>query len=213
VLAALSDWARSGVLWDDLVISVWRAWVGLLIGATSGVAVGVLTGRSRVLGSLLVPVLTPVRALPPVSLIPLFIIFVGIDTTGKIAVIAFSVFFPVWTNTHIGASNLPTAYFKAAHSLGLGRLRIMLRIVLPATVPSMLAGIRLGAAVSFIMLYVSELSGASAGIGYRVSVSHLSYQIDLMLASLAVLGALAAATDMMIVLISRWLFPWMERTR
>jgi NitT/TauT family transport system permease protein len=86
------------------------------------------------------------------------------------------------------------------------------KVILPASLPFIFAGIRTGIAIAFIMVFVSELAGASVGIGYSISISHLNYRIDRMIAGLILLGFLGAITDYIFVKLIRRIFPWMEKT-
>lgn len=222
VAHALIGLMRSGVLLSDLQTSVWRLIAGLALGSLLGVAVGLMTGRMNAVAVILTPIIQLIRPLPPVALIPLIIVWFGIGDGAKIISIAFAVFFPVWINTHIGAEQIPRIYLWRARLLSSSRIDTMTRVLLPASLPYLfkrlifhaslpfiVAGVRIGIAFAFIMVFVSELAGASQGLGYRISVAHLSYRIDEMIAALVVLGALGALTDELFTKSIRRLYPWL----
>lgn len=213
VARAFGAWATSGELVRDLSASIWRAYLGLAIGTIVGAVLGLLTGRVHLIREFLFPILDILRPIPPVAVIPLVIVWVGIDSTAKVGAIAASVALNVWIATHIGARDIPPAYFWAARSLGSGAVRTIIYIVAPASVGACLIGIRNGIATAFTLVYVSELAGASQGIGYAISVSHLAYQMDRMIAALAVLGACAAITDMGIARLADRMLPWVGHGR
>lgn len=200
----------SGDLLVDVGTSLWRLLVGLLVGSVTGVMVGLLTGRIKLIEKALSPVIQLLRPLPPVAIIPLIILWLGIGDGAKIFSIAFAVFFPVWVNTHIGAERISKIYLWSANLLLTSSVSTWQRVVVPASMPFIVAGIRIGIALGFIMVFVSELSGASSGIGHRISASFLAYRIDAMLAALIVLGALGAATDQFFVWLAKKTFPWMN---
>lgn len=208
----VSLWAmlRSGTLIADLESSLWRLVIGLSMGVIVGVGVGIATARNRVLSRLLLPAIQFVRPLPPVAIIPLVIVWFGIDDAAKIFSIAFAVFFPVWINTHIGAERIPQIYLWGAKLLRFSYLQRLFCVLLPSALPHIIAGVRNGIAIAFVMIFVSELAGASSGVGYRISVSHLAYRIDEMMAALVVLGVLGAAADYLFMTTARERFPWLR---
>lgn len=210
VAVALLGMVTAGTLFTDLRASVWRLIPGLFIGSAIGVFVGLLTGRIQSLAAALSPIIQMLRPLPPVAIIPLVIVWFGIDDSAKIFSIAFSVFFPVWINTHIGARQIPRAFLWSARLLTPSSVKIFREVIFPAALPFIFAGIRTSTAIAFIMVFVSELVGASSGLGYRISVTHLVYRIDEMIAALIVLGALGAIADQLLVFATHKFFPWLK---
>jgi ABC-type nitrate/sulfonate/bicarbonate transport system permease component len=206
----MREWADSGELWRDATISQRRALIGLAVGATLGLIIGLNTGRIPVLDATLSPVLHLLRPLPPVAAIPLIIVLAGIDEKAKIIAIAFGVFWPVWVSSHVGARDIPKTYLWSAKALGAGRLRTLRSIVLPASMPYVVVGLRQGIAVAYVMVFVAELAGASSGLGYAISVSHLAYRVDRMMAGMVVLCLFGAATDWLFVATLGVLLPWLK---
>lgn len=213
VTAALLDWGRTGELWRDLQASALRLLVGFLAGGVAGMAVGLMTGRSRLADGVLGPVIQILRPLPPVAIIPLVIVWFGIGDGAKIFSTSFAVFFPTWINAHLGASRIPIEYLWSAQLLSRTRVGVLLRVIFPAALPAIVAGLRTSIAVAFVMVYVNELAGASSGIGYQISISHLAYRIDRMIAALAVLGAVGAFGDAAFAAIVQISFPWLKAYR
>ena len=225
VFSALIGLVWSGTLLNDIESSLWRLVVGLCLGSCIGVLVGLVTGRSKKISSLMVPIIQILRPLPPVAIIPLVIIWFGIGDGAKIFSISFAVFFPVWINAYLGATEVPQVFLWSADLLtnnsvttsqsGLisrkfKMVRLYKKIIFPASLTHIVAGIRTGIAVSFIMIFVSELAGASSGLGYRISISQLSYRIDDMMAVLIVLGAIGAVVDYLFMYSIRKCFPWIK---
>jgi ABC-type nitrate/sulfonate/bicarbonate transport system ATPase subunit/ABC-type nitrate/sulfonate/bicarbonate transport system permease component len=209
VMTAGVDLAHSGELGRDVLASLMRIAVGLLGGVLAGISVGLLTGRSARAAQLLEPLVQLFRPLPPVALIPLIIVWFGIGEAAKFFSIAFAVFFPVWLNTHLGARQIPKRLLWSAATMTASRGRIFAEVILPAAVPFIVAGVRTGVALAFIMVFVAELAGASTGLGYQISISHLAYRIDKMMAALAVLGGLGAITDLLVHKATLRLLPWL----
>lgn len=197
-------------LYMDIGVSSSRAIVGWCIGSAVGIVAGILTGRIAAVRNYLAPLLHIFRPLPPVAIIPVVIVWFGIGELSKLFSIAFAVFFPVWINAHIGSQRVPQSFLWSARTFELTRIETLFKVIFPSALPFVVAGLRNGIAIAFVMVYVSELAGASAGIGYEISTSHLAYRVDRMLAALLILGALGALAD---ALISRALltgFPWLR---
>lgn len=190
--------------------SLWRISLGLIIGASFGVLCGILMGRILFLDESIAPFFNILRAFPPVALIPLIIVWFGIGDIAKIFSIAFAVFFPVWLSTLIGSKNVPKDYLKVAKVFVKSKTKIFYKVIFPSTIPFIMNGIRLGIGTAYVMAFVSELAGASSGLGYVIAYSQIIYRIDNMLAGLIVLGTLAALTDFCFVKSAKHIFPWVK---
>lgn len=208
VFSALIDWAVNGGLWDDVKASLWRMLTGFVLGGFIGITIGMLTARIKFLNLSLSPTIQLLRPLPPVAIIPLVIVWLGIGDTAKIFSISFAVFFPVWINTHLGATSVSKVYLWSAQILCKSKLKTMFKVFIPATLPAIISGLRTSISIAFIMVYVSEIAGASKGIGYQISVTHLAYRIDQMMAALLVLAIAGAVTDFLFARVVRLVFPW-----
>lgn len=210
VFRAFVGWWYSGAFLTDVEASFGRVFAGLAIGAVSGMAVGLITGRSAIFRRTLTPIFQVLRPLPPVAIIPLVIIWLGIGEPAKVFSIAFGVFFPVWLNTHVGAANVAVEHLRSAKIFSTSRWRTLTRVIIPAAFPTIFAGLRVAVAIAFVMVYVAEFAGASAGIGYEISITYLGYRIDQMMAALAVLALAGALTDALLSLAVKLAFPWMS---
>jgi NitT/TauT family transport system permease protein len=199
---------QEGLLQSDLRTSFGRAAIGFLIGASGGVFVGLLTARTRIIGYSLNPLLTLLRPIPAIALVPLAIVWFGIGEGSKYFVIAYTVFLAVWLNTHHGTSSVADTYIRASRSLGANTMREFFEVVLPAAAPHIVAGLRMGAALAFLSLVAAELSGASSGIGFRIQEARQFIRTDRMFVGLIELGLLGALLDVLFVSISRRLVHW-----
>jgi ABC-type nitrate/sulfonate/bicarbonate transport system permease component len=211
VFSSFIELWQSGELFLHITSSIWRVIIGLIIGSIVGVIIGLLTGRIKFADKSLSPLFHVFRSFPPVAIIPLIIVWLGIGEQAKLFSIGFAVFFPVWINAHIGASRIPEHYMRATSLLTNSKYKKWIKVILPVSLPFIMAGVRTGIAIAFIMVFVSELAGASSGIGYLISVSHLAYRIDKMIAGLILLGFFGALTDFVFVRIFRRLFPWIDK--
>ncbi len=211
VVVALAELARSGDLARDLKVSLSRAALGFALGASFGVLVGLATGRVSWIDHYISPIIHMFRPIPPVAAIPLIITWLGITEFSKVFSIAFAVSLVVWINTDLGAREIPRTLLWSARTLKLHGFALVSKIIFPGTLPYIVAGCRNGLAIAF-MVYVSELAGASAGLGYQICVSQLAYRIDRMIAALAMLGLCGATADLLLSLGIRLLFPWLRFT-
>lgn len=208
VAVAAVDLANAGVLLGDLIVSLGRAAVGFAVGASLGVVVGLLTARTHLFHVMLNPLFTILRPIPAIALVPVAIVWFGIGDASKYFVIAYTVFLAVWLNTHHGMEHVPNLYIRAARSLGASRLREFVMVVIPASAPHIVAGLRFGAALAFLSLVAAELTGASAGIGYRLQEAREYILMDRMFVGLIELGLLGALIDTIFVWLSRRLIHW-----
>jgi NitT/TauT family transport system permease protein len=199
---------QEGLLFADLKVSLMRAAVGFSIGATLGIAVGLLTARTKLFGVALNPLLTLLRPIPAIALVPIAIVWFGIGEPSKFFVISYTVFLAVWLNTHHGMEHIAITYIRASRSLGCTRLREFFEVVIPAAAPHIVAGLRMGAALAFLSLIAAELTGASAGIGFRLQEARQFIRTDRMFVGLIELGVLGALLDFLFVSLSRKLVHW-----
>ncbi len=211
VFEALVSLTVSGELFVHINASIWRVIGGLFIGSVAGIILGLLTGRIRLIDNFLSPILQLFRSFPPVAIIPLVIVWLGIGDTAKLFLISFAVFFPVWISTHTGASGIQINYLHAAVTLTKSRFKRWFKVVLPASSPSIVIGVRMGISIAFILVFVSELAGASSGLGYLISVSQASYRMDVMISGLFVLGFLGAFTDYLFMKTINRMLPWIGK--
>ena len=199
---------HDGVLGSDLAVSLRRAGVGFLIGASTAVLLGLFTARLKFVGYAFHPLLNLLRPIPAIALAPVAIVWFGIGEPSKYFVIAYTVFLAVWLNTDHGASHVAETYLRASRSLGAGTTREFFEVVVPAAAPHIVAGLRMGAALAFLSLVAAELTGASAGIGFRIQEARQFLRTDRMFVGLIELGLLGALLDFCFLEVSRRLVHW-----
>lgn len=198
ILAAGQTLWAEGLLADDISASLRRAAVGFAIGAAVAVIVAVFTATTAVGRNLLQPVLRVFSPIPTIGLVPLAILWFGLGENSKTLVIALGVFVPVWINSHSGIASTPIDYLKAARCLGAGRWQTLRKVVLPEAAPDIAAGLRVGAAMAFVLIVVAEMTGTTAGIGYRIYQAQLFSQADRLIFCLIVLGIVGAICDLLV---------------
>ena len=156
------------------------------------------------------PTLNVLRSLPPVATISLIIVYAGIGNFAKVFAISLAVFLTMWIGAHVGSREVPQAFLWSARSMGERGSSLLWRVVLPAAAPYVLASARTCVAVAFVMVYVSELAGASEGLGFTISISQLAYRVDRMMAALLLLGLCGAASDFLVTRTAWCVFPWLK---
>ena len=194
---------ESGALAQHLAASLRRILAGYALGSAVGIAVGIGTGffaRFRALGSPLIAVTYPI---PKIAILPLLILWLGIGEPPKIAVIAIGVFFPLAINTHAGIVACDPILLRAGISFGATRWDLVRTVLVPAALPMIFAGLRLGAGISLLLVVSAELIAADSGLGFLIlNAADLLQTEDLMvgLATLSMLGVLFNLT-----------LAWLER--
>lgn len=199
---------NDGVLLKDLKVSVTRAAVGFGIGASLGVLIGILTARVFLVRLAIYPFFNIMRPIPAIALVPIAIVWFGIGEESKYFVISYTVFLAVWLATHHGMERVPETYIRASRSLGAPWWREFFEVVVPAAAPHIVAGLRFGAALAFLSLVAAELTGSSAGIGYRLEEARQYFQVDRMFVGLIELGLLGAMLDAFFVYAGHRIVHW-----
>ncbi|GAD85928.1 ABC transporter permease [Nocardia asteroides] len=208
IIGAADDLRRTGLLADDILASLRRALGGFALGALTGVGAAIVTASTMLGRRLLQPVLRLLAPIPTIGLVPLAILWFGLGEESKALVVALGVFVPVWINSHAGLSTTPSDYLQAARCLGAGRWQTLREIVLPEAAPDIVAGLRVGAAMAFVLIVVAEMSGTTAGIGYRLYQAQLFSQADRLIACLILLGVIGALVDWVLAAVTAPLTRW-----
>lgn len=194
VLAAGWELLRSGEIWTHLAISGWRAGVGFLIGGGIGLLLGFITGLSKHGERLLDSTVQMIRNVPHLALIPLVILWFGIDESAKIFLVALGTLFPIYLNTYHGIRNVDPALVEMARSYGVSGFALFRQVILPGALPSILVGVRFALGFMWLTLIVAETISASSGIGYLAMNAREFLQTDVVVLAIllyAVLGKLA----------------------
>lgn len=184
----------SGELWTHVQVSAGRALLGLAVGGGLGLLLGLLTGSVKVFETLLDSTIQMVRNIPALALIPLVILWFGIDETAKLFLISVSVFFPIYLNTFHGIRNVDPGLIEMGRTYGLSRWQLYRQVILPGALSSILVGLRFSLGLMWVILIVAETISAQAGIGYLTMNAREFLQTDVVLVGIllyALLGKLA----------------------
>jgi ABC-type nitrate/sulfonate/bicarbonate transport system permease component len=198
----------SGLVLQDLLWSLTRATVGFALGSALGIVLGILTARSRVIEKTIGLLIDILRPIPPIAIVPLFVLWFGLGEFPKYGLILVGVIPPVWLSTHLGLVGVKRTYIWTAQSLGVNDRKMITEIMLPAAMPLILAGLRTALGIAFYCLVAAEMAGAFFGLAYRIELANLYFRVDRMLEYLAVLGLAFLACQSVFTLACHRLFPW-----
>ena len=202
---AAVDLAERGLLGQYVAISTQRVLVGFAVGAALGLVIGSLVGLSRPIAALAEPILGAIRAVPSLAWVPLLLLWMGIGEPPKITLIAIGAFFPVFTTVVAALRNVDPLLVEAGRAYGLRGARLLTAVQLPATVPSVVAGLRLAMAQSWLFLVAAELLASSMGLGFLLMDSGNNGRVDRILLAILLLALLGKITDGLIGLGERLL--------
>lgn len=204
VLGAAIDLFERGSLITFVAVSTQRVIVGFAVGATLGLALGAITGLSSRWGSFLGPTLGGIRAVPSLAWVPLLILWLKIGEESKITLIAIGAFFPVYTTVAGALRHVDRQLVEAGRAFGLRGWRLFTAIELPAVVPSVISGLRLALAQSWLFLVAAELIASSAGLGFLLVDSQNNGRVDRILLAIILLAILGKTTDSLLGVFERW---------
>ncbi|UGQ49017.1 aliphatic sulfonate ABC transporter permease SsuC [Massilia endophytica] len=208
VAQAFLTLAGSGELWAHLKTSLWRAISGFAIGGGAGLVLGLLTGSFRSAETLLDTTLQMIRNIPALALIPLVILWFGIDETAKLFLLAVGVFFPVYLNTFHGIRTVDAGLVEMARSYGLKGWALYREVILPGALPSILVGVRFAMGLVWVLLIVAETISAQAGIGYMTMNAREFLQTDVVLVGILLYALLGKLADLLARGLETWLLAW-----
>lgn len=208
VIKTLYDLAASGMLWTHLGPSLGRLTVGAFFGAGVGVLVGVAIGLSSVMRAGLVPLVAALFPIPKIALLPLFVIWFGIDEMSKYALIAFGTFTPTVVATYGAVDNVDRTLIKMGQSFGLTRASIIRKIVLPGAMPGILSGLRISLAIAIILLTAAEMIGAEYGIGAYILQAGALYDLERLFAGVTMLSVLGVTLSFVLGKIESRVLRW-----
>jgi sulfonate transport system permease protein len=210
ILSEVSKLIADGSLLQHLESTFSRVVVGFASGALAATLLGAVTGFSRLSRELLDPLLQSLRSIPSMAWVPLFILWLGINESSKISLIALGVFFPVYLNLMNGVRNVDRKLVEVGLASGFRGAQLVWRIILPASLPAYLVGLRQGLALGWMFVVAAEIMGASRGLGYLLIDGESTGRPAIMIASVILFGICGKLTDSLLVTLSaRWL-SWQD---
>ena|SRR5712691_3260042 len=208
VLLRWIDYLRSGELPSDAASSLYRVTMGFLIGTALALPLGLAMGASNAAYAYLNPVLQLLRPIPPIAYVPLAILWFGLGNPPAFFLISLGAFFPVLMNTIAGVRSVDAIYIRAARNLGASRTALFFRVIVPAAMPHIMTGVRVGFGVAFIVVIVAEMIAVNNGLGYRILEAREYFWSDKIIAGMITIGLLGLAIDAALSRLSRYLLRW-----
>lgn len=208
VVAAMARSIADGSLARHTGISLLRVLEGFVLALVIAVPVGMVMGSSQVARGLIEPIVELLRPIPPIAMIPLAILWFGIDELSKVLIIAYGAFFPILLNTIAGFQEVDRTHIRAAQTLGASRLQIFRDVVLRSAYPFIVVGARLGMGMAFIVLVAAELIASSAGLGYLINDGRYSFRTDQIFLGMVCIGVLGFLLNKGLLEAERRLLKW-----
>lgn len=208
VVKAFWSLAVSGELWQHAAVSARRALIGFSIGGGLGLLLGLLTGSWRRAETLLDTTIQMIRNIPALALIPLIILWFGIDESAKLFLVALGVFFPVYINTFHGIRTVDAGLIEMGRSYGLRGWALYRDIILPGALPSILIGVRFSLGLMWVSLIVAETISAQEGIGYMTMNAREFLMTDVVLVGILLYALLGKLADLLARSLERVWLSW-----
>jgi NitT/TauT family transport system permease protein len=198
----------SGTWGVYVLMSLERVAAGFAIASVTGVALGVLIGWYAVIDDLCDGLINFLRAVPMTAWVPFAVFIFGIHESAAIFLIAFGSFFPIVVNAAAGARQTPRILIRAARMLGTPPRRLLVRVVLPASLPAIFTGLRVGLGLAWVLVIVAEMLAVQGGLGYALWSAYQFSRLDLILAAIASVGGLGLVSDRIISLLAQRVLRW-----
>lgn len=208
VVTAAVDVTASGELPEGLLVSLLRVLAGVALGLAVGVGLGLVSGLSRWGDHLVDPPVQMLRMLPHLALVPLFILWFGVDEAPKILLVALGVAFPMYLNVHAGVRGVDPKLIEATRVLGFTRAERLRHVVLPGAMPSTLTGLRLALGIAWLSIVVAETVSADSGLGYMIMNAREFLRTDVIVVGLVVYALLGLGTDAVVRGLERRALRW-----
>lgn len=216
VAVMMWDFAFGGI-WDDafsrtlhvhLVMSLSRVYGGFLLATFVAIPLGLLIGRVLLARQMLDPMLQMLRPIPVTAWLPLSMIIFGLGGTSAFSLVFLGAFFPILLNTVFGVRNVDPKLFEAASMLGCQGTNVFRRVVLPAALPSIFTGLRLGHGFAWMVIVVGEMTGVPEGLGAVIMDARTLSRTDLVICGMIVIGIAGFLSDKLITLLSSRMLSW-----
>ncbi|RZI97662.1 MAG: ABC transporter permease [Variovorax sp.] len=200
---------------DRLLLDIWistqRVFIGVALGTLLAVPVGFCLGWYKGLRSFIDPVINFFRALPPIALIPLVIVYFGIGEVAKTVILFYASFFAAVIVMYEGISQISPIFIRVARTLGANDLEIFGKVIVPLAVPHILTAIRVALGVAWATLVASELIAAQQGLGALIQNASSFFQLDIIYVGIICIGFIAMTMDLVLRAVSRRLVAWQDR--
>ncbi|MFJ8248132.1 ABC transporter permease [Peribacillus asahii] len=210
VLIAWWEMVKSGELFAHFLASIIRSISGFALALVIAIPLGLLIGWYPLTRELLNPVLELFRNTAPLALLPVFMLFLGIDETSKISIILFACTWPILLNTIAAVGSVDPLLIKSARSMNISSFKLFYKVILPASVPTMFTGIRMAGSSAILILIAAEMVGAKEGLGYLITYSQYNFMIPEMYAGILTISVLGLFINYGLLSIEKRLSRWKQ---
>lgn len=210
VVREVAELARTGVLWHDLFTSIARVALGFAIAFGLALVLGALVGGSRTAERALDPTLQAVRAVPSLAWVPLILLWLGIGEPAKVALVAIGAFFPIYVALVSGIRGVDRKLVEVGYVFGLARGALIARVLVPATLPQLLVGARIGLTQAWLFLVAAELLAATNGVGFLLTDGQQTARTDEILVAILLFAACGKLSEGAMRLLERRLAGWTD---
>ena len=196
---------------EHSAVTLLRVLASFGIGSLIGMVVGLFMSRFQIVFAILDPIIEIIRPIPPIALIPFFILWFGIGNFGQILLAGLGTFMVLVVSTIEAVRNVPRIYVQAARSLGASDAYIYRTVIIPAIVPELIAAWRVALALAFALTIAAELMGAQSGLGFMIMVARRSLNTDVILLGIIIIGVEAKLMDTLLNTLTRRITTWTDR--
>jgi NitT/TauT family transport system permease protein len=196
VLAGTWELARDGTLWEHVGASLMRVGVGFVLAVLVAMPLGLWMGRVRIIYATLNPVVQILRPISPIAWIPLAILWFGVGNVSPIFLIFIASVFPMVVQTAAGVLTIEQRYLRAAENFTISRRKLFLQVIIPAALPEMIIGMRIGLGVAWLVVVAAEMIALHSGLGYLIIDSrNAGNRYDLVIAGMVMIGLIGLLLD------------------
>jgi NitT/TauT family transport system permease protein len=210
IIASIWNLSTENDLVANLFDTLWRLASGFFLGSVVGLLLALLMVGVNPIGRALDPIISGLYAIPKVAFLPIIVIWLGIGEVSKVTLVAVGAFFPVLINVYVGSRGVSPVLLRAARNLGANERQVLFKVVLPALLPEVFAGLKLGLGVALTLTVYAEMIGVGSGIGYLTQTSAQLFQMENAYASLVVLIGIAFTSQKLLSLAQRKLCNWQQ---
>ncbi|MDR0635361.1 MAG: ABC transporter permease [Azoarcus sp.] len=198
----------NGQLPQHFAASLVRSAAGFALAIVAAIPLGLAIGRYRLFAQVVNPLLEMFRNTAALALLPVFILFLGIGETSKVAIVFYGCFWPILLNTITAVVTVDPLLIKSARAMGLSPVRLFRKVILPASVPTIFVGVRLAGAVSVLILIAAEMVGAKSGLGYLIIYSQYNFQVPEMFLGIVCITLVGLLINALLVTLEHRLTAW-----
>lgn len=210
----LKDLFGSGSLLENAFMSIYRVVAGFLLGAAVAIPLGILMGRVDWLNNAIDPILQVLRPIPPIAWIPLALAWFKIGFGSILFIIFIGAFFPILVNSIDGVKRVNRTWIETAQIFGAGDLQLLIKVIVPAALPTIWTGLRVGFGVAWMSVVAAEmLPGTTSGLGYLIMYAYNFGQVQVIIAGMIVIGLIGLCIDYLLKQVEHRKLHWqgMER--